>query len=174
MAAPDITYDFISRLKANGKIAEGFFDPAWYQYLAIGGPASALLDALYAFKEKVQARGPWDFKAHKSPLGYKDYEKTGVHIAGKDYRYDMPGNFHYGFTGAAAGIREWVLFWQAGKAQQAAGTSKPEYHCTWGDDPEDYEFIRLGYKLYEDVELEVTSAHLAHVLSFFQRIACSP
>lgn len=175
MAAPDVTWDFIKRLKENGKEAEGFVEVKWYDAISGAlGAASAAYRALNTFKQKVRAKGPWDFKAHAAPGGYKDYRDSGVKIAGRTYRYDMPGNFHYGFTGCAAGFPDWLLFKAAGDAQVAAGTSKPEYYCTSGDDPEDHEFIRLGIKLYDLVELDVTEAHLNHVLGMFQTRVCAP
>jgi len=175
MAAADITWDFIRRLKENGEEAQGFFDPRWYEVAGgLVGAGAAAYRALSTFKQKVQAKGPWDFKAHAAPTGYKDYKDTGVKVAGREYRYDMPGNFHYGFVGSAAGIPDWLLFKAAGDAQISAGTSKPEYHCTNYDDPEDHEFIRLGIKLYDQQELDVMEAHLNHVLGMFQTVVCGP
>lgn len=167
MAAPNITQDFISRLIDNGKTAEGWRPSTWELVVSPAIAAGALFNRFY---QKVRAGAPWDFKSNV----YKAHKASGVEVAGKTYRFDMPGNFHYGFTGAAAGIADAVLFRAAGLAQERAGTSKDEYHCTYGDDPEDYEFIRLGIKLYDDVELKVTTTNLAQVLSLFRTIVCGP
>ena len=79
-----------------------------------------------------------------------------------------------GFVGAAAGFSSLILHKGAGIAQERAGTSKPEYHCTYGDDPTDFEFIRLGINLYDQVGLSVTEAALKSSLGQFQTIVCSP
>lgn len=170
MSARNITKEFITRLKDNGDTAEGWRPSVLW---ALGGTVGAGVGEyrmLSRFRAKVRAGGDWDFKSNWLRADRTD----GVEVAGKTYRYDMPGNFHYGFTGAAAGIPSWLLFSQAGKAQRDAGTSAPEYWCTDGDDPEDHEFIRLGIQLYDDVGLEVTETNLMQVLSQFKAEVCGP
>ncbi len=168
MAAPNITQDFITRLKDNGAAAEAMA-VHWYDFLGGPGNAAAKEGVRWGwFYQKVRAGGPWDFKSNV----YKSHKDTGVEVCGNVYRFDMPGNFHYGFVGAAAGFSAWTLHRAAGWAQERAGTSKPEYHCTHGDDPEDYEFIRLGIQLYDDVGLDVTTTNLSRVLSFFRTLVC--
>lgn len=169
-APPDMTVDFIDRLKTNGKtavtvgaITGGFgADP---------GSILAKRGVKYAwFYRQVRNGGPWDLKNNV----YKPYKKTGLIICGTTYGNDMPGNFHYGFVGAAAGFSDLILHKAAGMAQERAGTSKPEYHCTYGDDPQDFEFVRLGIDLFDQVGLKVTEASLKSTLATFQTIVCSP
>jgi hypothetical protein len=166
---PDMTVDFIDRLKTNGKTAlmvgaatGGFGDPA---------TMATKRGLRYAwFYRQVRNGGPWDLKNN----AYKAYKKTGLIICGNTYGNDMPGNFHYGFVGAAAGFSDLILHKAAGVAQERAGTSKPEYHCTYGDDPQDFEFVRLGIKLFDEVGLSVTEASLKSALAKFQTIVCTP
>ena len=65
------------------------------------------------FKRQVQNRGPWDYKQQSS-------------------QYENFGNFHYGAVGMVfcygTYFTEKLLLKEAGRAQQAAGTSK----STWG------------------------------------------
>jgi hypothetical protein len=176
--ATNITGEFIKRLIANGASIEGSVGGTGWKAAAvltglIGGVIigkTKFYDPLVAFRNKVRNGGDWDFKSN----WLKPYKDTGIEVAGKQYRYDMAGNFHYGYVGCAAGISDGMLLAQAGKAQVAAGTSKPEYHCTHGDDPEDHEFIRLGIKLYDDNGLKVTETNLAQILGAFQVIVCGP
>jgi hypothetical protein len=168
-AAPDITVGFIDLLKSNGKTAimmgavtGGFSDAG--SFLAKKGVKYAW------FYRQVRNGGPWDLKNNV----YKPFEKTGVIVCGAAYGNDMPGNFHYGFVGAAAGFSDLILHKAAGVAQERAGTSKPEYHCTYGDDPQDFEFIRLGINLFDEVGLKVTEAGLKSALGKFKAIVCAP
>lgn len=176
--ATNITSEFIKRLIANGSSIQGSVGGAgWGAAAVLGGLVGGIMigkakfyDPLVAFRNKVRNGGDWDFKSN----WLKPYKDDGVEVAGKQYRYDMPGNFHYGYTGCAAGISDNMLLTQAGKAQKAAGTSKPEFHCTNGDDPEDAEFIRLGIKLYDDHGLKVTETNLGQILGAFKAKVCGP
>jgi RHS repeat-associated protein len=94
--------------------------------------------SIFWFRNQVKNKGPWDYKQN-SP-GYEDF-----------------GNYNYGRTGAALGFATHFLLGQAGRAQQAAGTSKPEWGDpgflgygdlggtgSYGDDPRDQEMIKRG------------------------------
>ena len=156
MSAPDITADFLSKLRNNGASASTILRNLDTQtrYLA--------------FCMLVRSGGLWDFKANV----YRGFEQTGVTVCGREYRYDMPGNYHYGFVGAAAGFSDTTLLSAAGGAQIQARTSRPEYWCTYGDDPEDSAFIMLGIGLYRQVQLAVTNTNLYRSLARFVRIVC--
>src|SRR4051794_11107625 len=161
---PGITSDFIERLKTNGREARVMSLTAG----AVGGVAGvAGVHGWFYFK--VRNGGAWDLKNNV----YKKYKTTGVDIGGRHYANDMPGNFHYGFVGRAAGFPTAELNWIAGKAQKRAGTSRPEFEYTFGDDPEDYEFIRLGAKLYDSSGIEFTEADLKQVLAEFSPPVCT-
>jgi len=167
MSAPDITQDYIRRLKANGAEAEDqrtsnalFVAPGLW---AIAGGRRWVW-----FYNQVRNGGPWDLKN----TAYKAYRVSGIALCGRQYRVDMTGNFHYGFCGAAAGFLDYTLFKLAGEAQQRAGTSRSEFSCTYGDDPEDHEFIRLGILLYETHALAVDDVSLGSILGKFQNIVC--
>lgn len=90
------------------------------------------------FRSQVRNKGPWDYKQYHR--GLQDF-----------------GNYNYGYTGKAAGIAPNILLQQAGRAQIAAGTSKPGWGKPgplggllgggtppYGDDPHDQEMIRRG------------------------------
>jgi hypothetical protein len=156
MGAPDITADFLSKLRTNGRFARDTLRrlDATARYLAFG--------------MLVRGGGLWDFKANV----YRGFRQSGVSVCGRQYRYDMPGNYHYGFVGTAAGFSLTVLLSAAGGAQIQARTSRPEYWCTFGDDPEDSAFIMLGIGLYQEVQLEVSTTNLHRSLARFVRIVC--
>jgi hypothetical protein len=156
MGAPDITADFLSRLRTNGRSA--------CTTLRNLNTATRHL----VFGMLVRGGGAWDFKANV----YRGFRQSGVTVCGRQYRYDMPGNYHYGFVGAAAGFSLTTLLSAAGGAQVQAGTSRPEYWCTFGDDPEDSAFIMLGIGLYQGVQLEVRTTNLQCSLARFTRIVC--
>lgn len=167
MAAPDITKDFIRRLQKNGAVAEGKSTSAGWVLV----PGVWAIDSAARwvwFYNQVRNGGPWDLKNS----AYKPYAASGVTICSQTYRVDMTGNFHYGFVGAAAGFLDWTLYKGAGEAQKRAGTSRAEFHCTYGDDPEDHEFIRLGILLYDTQGLKVDDVTLGDVLSKFKTIVC--
>ncbi len=155
MSAPDITADFLSKLRVNGRLASAL-------------RSVDRLTRYLTFNNLVRSGGPWDFKANC----YRGFASTGVTVCGREYRYDMPGNYHYGFVGAAAGFPDSVLLAAAGGAQVRAGTSRPEYWCTYGDDPEDSVFIMLGIGLYREVRFGVTTTNLHRSLARFVRIEC--
>lgn len=89
------------------------------------------------FRDQVKNKGPWDYK-QKNPM-YQDF-----------------GNFHYGAVGTSSGFPSGVLLREAGRAQQAAGTSRPSWGAPgwrinpwggtppYGDDPDDQEWIQKG------------------------------
>jgi type VI secretion system secreted protein VgrG len=87
------------------------------------------------FKNQVRNGGPWDYKQINS--GYQNF-----------------GNYNYGYAGTAQGIGGGVLLRQAGNAQIAAGTSRPEWGepgtlgfggvAPFGDDPLDQMYISQG------------------------------
>lgn len=104
------------------------------------------------FKDQVKNKGPWDYKQLGS-------------------QYEAFGNFHYGATGAAFGFKDIFLLNEAGKAQVAAGTSRPEWGepgprflpqlgtPPYGDDPADQYWIQLGIDFYDDREQWHSPSH---------------
>ncbi len=165
----DITTWFVGQLKTNGKTSKAKGTMTLGQKLGtLGGLVSHEMGKLMWFKRQVQARGPWDFKTNY----LKNYRTAGVIVSGTHYRYDMPGNFHYGFVGAAAGLADTVLELGAGQAQVRSNTSKPEYWCTSFDDPEDNAYVKLGIALYKAKGLSVTAADVDKFLKKFKLTTC--
>lgn len=92
---------------------------------------------LFWFRDQVRNNGPWDYK--QQGAGFQDF-----------------GNYNYGYTGSAMGVSSDFLQRQAGIAQQAAGTSRPEWGspgpfggliggtAPYGDDPRDQTLIIQG------------------------------
>lgn len=82
-----------------------------------------------------------------------DYKQLGS-------QYQSLGNFNFGMTGAALGVSERTLLREAGRAQIAAKTSRPEWGTpgsrlnpnggtgSFGDDPNDQALIKRGYAYY--------------------------
>lgn len=90
------------------------------------------------FRSQVRNKGPWDYKQYNR--GYQDF-----------------GNYNYGYSGSAMGLATDFLLGQAGRAQQAAGTSNPQWGRpgvlgfgdlggtgSYADDPRDQEMIKRG------------------------------
>ena len=95
------------------------------------------------FRNQVKNKGPWDFKQ-------------------QGQQYENFGNFHYGVVGRAFGFSGTVLLREAGRAQQAAGTSLSEWGSpgwrinpwggsgAYGDDPADQKMIKEGIRYFDD------------------------
>jgi hypothetical protein len=89
------------------------------------------------FRDQVKNHGPWDYK--QGGAGLQDF-----------------GNYNYGYAGSAMGVASDFLQRQAGIAQQAAGTSRPEWgspgpffgliggSAPYGDDPRDQTMMIQG------------------------------
>lgn len=174
----DVTKDFINKLIANGQVAhqKAGHDLKGGVAGSALGPAGAILGAGLGmaarwawFYKQVRNGGPWDFKNND----YRKHKSSGLIICGTTYGNDMPGNFHFGFVGRAAGFTAYSLQKGAGVAQERAGTSRPEFHCTYGDDPKDNAFIQLGIKLYEGHKLAITTKNLGSILGQFKLVTCS-
>lgn len=167
-APRDITSWFVGQLIANGRVSAGKRVGIGAVLIGLGG---ILIDkgvTLRWFKRQVQNGGPWDFKNN----ALKGDKTAGVIFAGTHYRYDMPGNFHYGYVGAMAGLGSDTLLSAAGAAQVSAGTSKPEFWCTRFDDPEDHVYVRLGIALAQKSGLNLTAANVDAILKKFVHVTC--
>jgi RHS repeat-associated protein len=116
--------------------------------------ADPLINNPLYFRNKVKNGGDWDLKQKPeySPKAYPN----GFVYDGKQVPSDAPGNIHYGYVGAAAAwsdpelLGPGVLLQQAGAAQQAAGTSQPQWQNSnfYGDDPVDQVYILWGINMY--------------------------
>jgi len=86
-----------------------------------------------------------------------DYKQLNT----RPQQYDAFGNFNYGAVGAVISQSDKLLLSEAGRAQQKAGTSKPEWgypakipgttiggQPPYGDDPEDQKMIQRGINYY--------------------------
>ena len=101
------------------------------------------LRKLIWFAQKVNNRGPWDYKT-------ADPDHT---------KYEYAGNFNYGATGAALGVSLEALLRIAGWKQIADHNSRPEYgdpngSPPFGDAPSDQEAIKDGFEYYRQHETE--------------------
>jgi RHS repeat-associated protein len=117
----------------------------WVVYVP-GFGAGFVGAALMDFKSLVETGGPWDFKSWKEfgvatsgsrSCPSKECKRT-VTICDMCFDYDVPGNIHYGWVGAQAGYRTWLLHAGASGAQ-AGGV----------DDPADSVAIDIGIEMAE-------------------------
>jgi RHS repeat-associated protein len=153
---------FGNTLKNDIKVANGIVNPV-------------------TFKNFVKGKGGWDLKNNKSTIfgiSHSQDKQNGTHtiftFMGNSYSSEDLGNFHYGATGSATWFGNIkFLLTQAGAAQIAAGTSRPEwqvygpasfnkdgepgyrYHGgqmlpPYGDDPEDQKMIKAGINYYNN------------------------
>ena len=130
-------------LKANMKTANGIWSP-------------------FAFKSLVKNKGEWDLKSNmKTIYGLANHYKAGTtqfSFQGKSMEAQDIGNHHFGAVGKAYGFfPEKFMLQQAGAAQMASGTSKPEWQIyqnttstrdmlpPYGDDPRDQQWINAGF-----------------------------
>jgi RHS repeat-associated protein len=126
---PDITADLTEKMRTNAK--------------------KILIINPFKFMERVSTGGEWDFKSQKGTI-YESGKFKFYLFKDQLVRYDAPGNIHYGYVGKAA-IWSWdkLLFQSAGAVQTY---KKPEWNIPpyYGDDPVDYEYIKLGIDLYNE------------------------
>jgi RHS repeat-associated protein len=143
-------------LKANMKTANGIWSP-------------------FTFKNLVKNKGEWDLKSNmKTIYGLANHYKDGTtqfSFQGKRMEAQDIGNHHFGAVGKAYGFfPEKFMLQQAGAAQMASGTSKPEWQIyqnttstivsptggvtnvttremlpPYGDDPRDQQWINAGF-----------------------------
>lgn len=143
-------------LKDNMKTAKGIYNPV-------------------TFKNLVKNKGEWDLKNNmKTIYGLANHYKGGetqFSFQGKNMTAQDMGNHHFGAVGKAYGFfSEEFMLKQAGEAQIAAGTSKPEWQKydvkvipspvggvvtittplpPYGDDPRDQQWINAGFDYYD-------------------------
>lgn len=94
-------------------------------------------------REQVKNKARWDYK--QQGREYEDF-----------------GNYNFGAVCKAVGVPESYCLREAGRGQQAAGTSKPEWGDPgnrynpfggtppYGDDPNDQEWIKKGFKYFDE------------------------
>lgn len=121
------------------------------------------------FKKLVKNQGDWDLKNNKDYIyGLGNDNKTKFNFNGKIMEAQDIGNHHFGAVACAFGFGEEFALRQAGAAQIAAGTSKPEWIIyekrdaiqppddlmvipvkkmlpPYGDDSRDQKWIKSGY-----------------------------
>jgi RHS repeat-associated protein len=124
----------------------------------------------WTFKNLVKNKGDWDLKNNKKTIyGLGNDGKTRFVFQNKTMEAQDIGNHHFGAVANAYGFGETFSLKQAGKAQMAAGTSKPEWQkyervmvgatgsgpvyshemvAPYGDDPQDQAWIKAGYQYY--------------------------
>jgi RHS repeat-associated protein len=103
----------------------------------------------FYFRDKVKNHGDWDLKNTDTYSGSK--YSLGFVYDGQHISSDAPGNIHYGYVGSAPiWSSPGLLLDQAGKAQEAAGTSLPAWQNQYfhGDDPSDQINIIWGISQY--------------------------
>ena len=134
----------------------------------------------FSFRNKVKNKGEWDLKNTKNTIfglaNHTKGEKTTFTFQGESMEAQDIGNHHFGAVGEAAGMfpQEFMLK-QAGEAQMASGTSRPEWQVykeetrttvnlggvttykskvlqpPYGDDPRDQKWIKAGFQYYNKI-----------------------
>ncbi|MBC7487759.1 MAG: hypothetical protein H7282_13510 [Cytophagaceae bacterium] len=112
------------------------------------------------FKNLVRNHGDWDLKNNTSTIYgvANSFDKangttTNFKFNGGPYSAPDLGNIHFGATGSAKWFgTENLLKTQAGAAQMAAGTSRPEWqrYLTLGNDPFGHPIPRTMLPPYGD------------------------
>ena len=123
----------------------------------------------FSFRKNVKNKGIWDLKNNKKSIfGLANDGQTAFIFGGKKMESQDIGNHHFGAVAQDFGFPEITSLKQAGKAQMAAGTSKPEWQIykeqkmvlgrsgstttykviqpPYGDDPRDQRWIIAGYQ----------------------------
>ncbi len=103
-----------------------------------GGDIGSLAFGLFIFADLVQTHDVYDFK-----LRINDYIGDNVRISRNWYRYDVPGNLHYGFLGSDIGISEKLLLCGGDIATNSSW-------CSGSDDPSDKQAIKAGVALQKN------------------------
>jgi len=131
------------------------------------------------FRKHVRNKGKWDLKNDMNSIfGLANHTKgksTVFLFEGEEMEAQDVGNHHFGVVGKAYGwFSEEFMLKQAGEAQMAAGTSKPEWQVykeerrvdfsrsgnptmrterviqpPYGDDPRDQRWIKAGFQHYK-------------------------
>ena len=146
----NINIIYSNLLKRDMRIAKGMYNP-------------------FKFKNLVKNHGDWDLKNNKKYIyGLGNDNKTKFNFNGEIMEAQDIGNHHFGAVACAFGFGEEFALRQAGAAQIAAGTSKPEWIIyeksndiqpsddlmvipvkkmlpPYGDDPRDQKWIKTGY-----------------------------
>jgi len=131
---------------------------------------------VFKFRNKVKGHGDWDLKNEKESIfglaNHTEGETTTFIFENEELEAQDVGNHHFGVVGKAFGLfSEEFMLKQAGEAQMAAGTSKPEWQRyrteyrgnsavqimepPYGDDPRDQKWIKSGFKYFKDNKREL-------------------
>lgn len=127
------------------------------------------------FRNVVKKGSDWDYKNNAKYIYGRlgDNDKLRFLFQGKVMEVQDLGNHHFGVVGKAFGLfPEEMMLKEAGKAQIADGTSRPEWQiyiestitspiigvslttrkmvAPYGDDPRDQMWIRAGFTYYKD------------------------
>ncbi len=102
--------------------------------------------------------GRWNFKEQTDELLGSQVVLCGTQECGW-FDYSTPGNIHYGFMAAAAGIREIASQIAAGVLEAWDGNwyGLDPY---WNEHPEDWAGVELGYLLYDAFGVDMTPLQL--------------
>jgi hypothetical protein len=145
---PDVTSWLVGQMSRNKDhpVIRTMREHAWPRYVPIfniGWTAAALND----FADLVKSGAVWDFKSRQpswharagASCPTSPCDRT-VTICGLCFNYDVPGNIHYGWIGAAAQLSSWTL-------RTAAGLVQPG---RWTDDPKDAVAVRIGERMWDN------------------------
>ena len=125
-------------------------DPQIAGLMAAGG-GSGFLAAQGAWFELTRDYGIWDLKREMEDVIGKAVVLCGETSCGW-FDYSVPGNIHYGFLAAAAGIPREESYWAAGLLELVGGLfgdGDPGDFNTRYENPADKAAVDLGYDLFD-------------------------
>ena len=144
----DVTEELNALMEEHANELAGYQTMLLYIAIKSGNYSTAGLTAFFGtigfFIDKVTDNGEWDIKRSTEKYSYK---KKMIYN-GVVYSGEQIGNIHFGYVGRAVFSR-WFLHFGAGINQLKKGFEK-ENLAFFFDEPEDYEMIDYGIRLYEE------------------------
>ena len=143
----DVTEDLNALMAEHAKELFEYRSKLYNSASRLGGgiaSAVALFGTIWFFISKVTDHGEWDIKNSTEKYSYK---KKMIYN-GVVYTGEQIGNIHFGYVGRAV-FKSWFLHFGAGLNQLKKGF-KEENIAYFFDEPDDYEMIEYGIRLYEE------------------------
>ncbi len=133
------------------------------RYLAMNESMSGSFLAYQgAWFDLTRDYGVWDLKRNMQDVIGDSIVLCGEVSCGW-FDYSVPGNIHYGFLAAAAGIPRGESYWAAGMLELVGtpfGQGDPGDFSTGFENPADKAAVEFGYNLFDKYGYDLTPADL--------------